>query len=162
MPQEAISSSPSVAVRHTVSAVLAHSTHAAASSTAAHPTPERPQETTGDSRGFGSFEPGRLISAFRRGLTSNYYDTHDTPTTHGIHLGDIIANRLRGGQVGIPHIVSKWRRLEKFNPKSQESILILTSILDDPADRRATTALRGEDAAVVLDILAGVRICPPI
>ena len=106
--------------------------------------------------------PLPFVLPFIHQFIAKYRGTNDTPTPDGIPLGDIAANRLRGGHAGIPHIVSQWRRLDKFNPKSQECILILTSILDDPADRRATKALRGEDAAVVLDILAGVRICPPI
>ena len=54
-------------------------------------------------------------------------------------------------------IVSKWKRLERLDPTSREHFLLLTSILDDQTDRRATTALQGENAAVVLDILARVR-----
>jgi len=87
-------------------------------------------------------------------------DDTSTPTRDDIPLPNIPAERLRGGHAEVPHVVSKWRRLERFGPGSQEYLLLLTSILDDPMDRRATTALEGEDATVVLDILARVRIRP--
>ena len=48
--------------------------------------------------------------------------------------------------------------MEQFDPKSPEYLLLLTSLLDDQVDRKATTSLEGEDAATVLDILAGVRV----
>lgn len=54
--------------------------------------------------------------------------------------------------------VPKWTNLEQFDPKSQEYLLLLTSLLDDPIDRRATTALMGEGASIVLEILAKVRV----
>ena len=57
----------------------------------------------------------------------------------------------------VPPIVSKWRRLEQFDPQSQEYLKFLTALLDDRLDRQATTSLKGESAAIVLDILA--RVC---
>jgi len=97
------------------------------------------------------------IQNFFRQLILEYNSDNDTPTPDSAPPCDAPADQLRGG-----HIVSKWRRLEQFDPKSQEYLLLLTSILDDRADRKATTSLEGEDAAVVLDILARVRDHPPI
>lgn len=54
-------------------------------------------------------------------------------------------------------VVSKWRRLERFDPQSQEYLILLTALLDDQLDRQATASLKGESAAIVLDILA--RVC---
>jgi len=90
--------------------------------------------------------------------TTKYDGNHDTPTPGGASLRDVLADRLRGGHAETPNIVFKWRRLEQFDPKSPEYLLILTSLLDDRMDRKATTSLEGEDATTVLDILARVRV----
>jgi len=55
-------------------------------------------------------------------------------------------------------VVPKWKRLEELDPESQEYLLLLSSILDSPTDRRATAALKGGGAEIVLDIIAGVRV----
>ena len=54
-------------------------------------------------------------------------------------------------------ILSKWERLDRLNPGSREYHILLTHLLNDDTDRRATTSLEGEEAAIVLDILANVR-----
>ena len=95
-------------------------------------------------------------------VVARYRGKDDTPLQDGVPLRDVLADRLRGGHAEVPHVVSKWRRLERLSPGSQGYLLLLTSILDDPMDRRATTGLEGEDAAVVLDILAKVRVHPSI
>jgi len=100
------------------------------------------------------------IQTFFHQLIVKYRGNDDIPTPDGLPLRDAPADRLRGGHAEVPHVVSKWRRLERLSPGSQEYLLLLTSILDDPMDRRATTALDGEDATVVLDILARVRVYP--
>lgn len=92
---------------------------------------------------------------------AKYRGTHDTPAPDGAPLRDVSADRLRGGYSETPLVVLKWRNLGQFDPKSQEHSVLLASILDDPMDRRATIALEGEDAAIVLDILARVRVYPP-
>jgi len=74
-------------------------------------------------------------------VVARYRGKDDTPLQDGVPLRDVLADRLRGGH---------------------GYLLLLTSILDDPMDRRATTGLEGEDAAVVLDILAKVRVHPSI
>lgn len=97
------------------------------------------------------------IRTIFRQLTTKY-DDHDTPTPDGIPLEDLSADRLRGGRAEIPPVVTKWRNLEEFDPNSRKHIDLLTSLFDDQLDRKATTSLRGEDAATVLDILARVRV----
>ena len=84
------------------------------------------------------------------------HDDHDTPTQGDVPPHN--APRLQDGHAEIPTVVSKWRRLEQLIPRSQQYLLLLTSLLDSSVDRRATTTLVGEDAAVVLDILAKVRV----
>ena len=78
----------------------------------------------------------------------------DTPPQGASSVG------LQDDQTEEPRIVSKWRRLDKLIPRSQEYTLRLTFLLDNEMDRRETVALRGEDAAVVLNILARVRATP--
>ena len=100
------------------------------------------------------------IQTFFHQLVVKYRGNDDAPTPDVVPLRDTPAERLRGGHAEVPQVVSKWRRLERLSPGSQEYLLLLTSILDDPMDRRATTALEGEDATIVLDILARVRVYP--
>ena len=100
------------------------------------------------------------VQTFFRQLIVKYRGNDNAPMPDDVPLRDTPADRLRGGHAEVPHVVSKWRRLERLTPGSQGYLLLLTSILDDPMDRRATTALEGEDAAVVLDILARVRVYP--
>jgi len=100
------------------------------------------------------------IPTFFHQLIANYRGNDDAPTPDAVPLRDAPADRLRGGHEEVPQVVSKWKRLERLSPGSQGYLLLLTSILDDPMDRRATTTLEGEDATVVLDILARVRIYP--
>lgn len=95
-------------------------------------------------------------------LVATYRGSDETPTPDDVPLRGVPADRLRGGHAEVPHVVSKWRRLERLSPGSQGYLILLASILDDPMDRRATTALEGEDAAVVLDILARVRVHPSL
>lgn len=59
-------------------------------------------------------------------------------------------------------VVPKWKRLEQLDPTYQEYRVLLGSILENPADKRTTTALEGGGAAIVLDILAGVRAIGPL
>jgi len=53
-------------------------------------------------------------------------------------------------------VIPKWKRLEQFDPTSREYLLLLGSILEN--HKRTTTALEGGGAAIVLDILARVRV----
>lgn len=57
-------------------------------------------------------------------------------------------------------IVSKWTHLDQLDPQSQEYSRLLDSVLDNKVNRKATTSLEGEDAIVVLEILAKVRVDP--
>ncbi|KAF9646448.1 kinase-like protein [Thelephora ganbajun] len=94
-------------------------------------------------------------SVFRQ-LIAKYNGDNGATTPGDVPLHDFSADRLRGGHAEVPHIVSEWRRLEQFDPKSREYLLLLTSLLNDRVNRKATTSLEGEDATIVLDILARV------
>jgi hypothetical protein len=95
--------------------------------------------------------PERIELLFRK-LIAKYQGNHVTPTS------DVVPHH----DIPVESIVSKWSRLEKLDPSSREYLRLLTSLLDDAGDRRATTALKDEDATIVLDILARVRIHPAI
>lgn len=95
--------------------------------------------------------PARIELLFRQ-LIAKYQGNHVTPTQDFVPHHDI----------PVESIVSKWSRLEQLDPSSREYLRLLTSLLDDAGDRRATTALKDEDATIVLDILARVRIHPAI
>ena len=85
-------------------------------------------------------------------------DIHDTPTPESAPLQGVPVDRARVSPAVASRIVSKWRRLDQLHPKSREYSLLIKSLLETEVDRKATTSLGGEDAAVVLDILAKVRI----
>ena len=84
-------------------------------------------------------------------------DGLDAPTPVDVPPQDASADRLRVGQAATSRILSKWRRLDQSDPKSRQYSIILKSLLEKEVDRKATTSLGGEDASVVLDILAKVR-----
>ena len=50
--------------------------------------------------------------------------------------------------------------MDQFDPKSREYALLLKTLLENEVHRKATTSLEGEDATVVLDVLARVRVDP--
>lgn len=85
-------------------------------------------------------------------------DNPNTPTLDRSPLQGILPDTLPGGLAAGSRVVPKWRRLDQFDPKSKEYTLFLNSLLENEADRKATTSLEGEDAALVLEILAKVCI----
>ena len=58
----------------------------------------------------------------------------------------------------MPSIISKWERLGQLDLGSGFYNIRLTHLLNNDADVKATTSLEEEEAVVVLDILANVRL----
>ncbi|KAF9777432.1 kinase-like domain-containing protein [Thelephora terrestris] len=79
-------------------------------------------------------------------------DNHNTPRSDDISLRGAYGQRDRRAEAF--RIVSRWRHLDQLDPELQDYALHLNLLLDDETDRKATTSLEGEDAIVVLDILA--------
>jgi hypothetical protein len=99
----------------------------------------------------------QLKGQFTRVITKDT-NNHDAPTPDGAPLQGAPPDKLRVGPAGTHRVVSEWRRLDQLDPKSKKYALLLNSLLDNEADREATVSLEGEDATVVLEILAEVRI----
>ena len=99
-----------------------------------------------------------LLETSPRPLITKDNDNNDAPALDDVPLPGVPPDRPQAGLAVTSPIVSKWRRLDRFDPKSQEHCLLLRSLLETEVDRKATTSLGGEDATVVLDILAKVRI----
>ena len=99
-----------------------------------------------------------LLEMFTRRSITKDNDNHDTPTPDGAPRPSTPTDRPQTGLGVTSPIVSKWRRLDHFDPQSQECSLLLRSLLESEVDRKATTSLDGGDATVVLDILAKVRV----
>ena len=100
-----------------------------------------------------------LPEAFPRPIIVQGSANPNAPTPDRAPLQGVPSDRLPVGlAVRSRAVVSKWESLGKFDPKSKEFSLLLNSLLENEVDRKATTSLEGEDAAVVLDTLAMVCI----
>jgi hypothetical protein len=91
-------------------------------------------------------------------LVTEDTNNHNAPTSDCVPLRGAPLDKPRVGPTGTRCVISEWRRLNQLDLKSGEYTLLLNTLLDNEVDRNATTSLEGEDATVVLEILAEVRI----